>query len=236
MKKKIVVFTGAGISQESGIKTFRDDGGLWDEYNVEDVATIEGWRNNPTLVLEFYNKRRRELENVKPNKSHHLLKQMEDNFDITIFTQNVDNLHEMANSSETYHLHGELTKSRSTYNPKLVYDIGYNDINIGDKCPKGSQLRPNIIWFGEELDKDLINLAVSSVNEASVIIIIGTSLQVQPAASIFLKENVLTYYVDPCELNMGIIPKQIRPFFVHIKDVSSTGIETVYNDLLEIFI
>ena len=208
MIRKIVIFSGAGLDAESGIKTFRDsDNGLWNEYKVEDVATLDDWKKDSELVLEFYNKRRQELEFVKPNLAHYTIKEMEDDFEVINFTQNVSDLLERVNVN-AIHLHGELTKSRSSLDPDLIYDIKYRDINIGDKCELGSQLRPNIIWFGESLDNDILKLASMKVLEADVVIIIGTSLMVQPAASIFLQEtNALVYYIDPGELNILRIPK-----------------------------
>jgi NAD-dependent deacetylase len=234
--KKIVIFSGAGLDAESGVATFRTGNGLWDNYNIEDVASIDGWYKDKSKVLEFYNKRRAELKTVSPNLAHYTISEMEKDFDITVVTQNVTNLQERSGSSNVIHLHGELTKSRSTVNPNLIYDID-GDINIGDKCEKGSQLRPHIIWFGEGLDPDIIKLSVKAAKEASVIIIVGTSLNVQPAASIFLNEDndALIYYVDPCELNKNLIPKQLRPFFIHIKENATTGVIKVYDELLELF-
>lgn len=195
--KNLVVLTGAGISQESGIKTFRDSGGLWDEYKVEDVADIRGWNKNPALVLEFYNKRRTELAKVEPNEAHKLLAELEQYFNVQIVTQNVDNLHERAGSTNVLHLHGEITKVRGVSNPEYIIDIGYENIHIGDLCPKGSQLRPHVVWFGE--DVPLLKDAISLTRRADIFVIIGTSLQVYPAASLleYVKPLTDVYMVDP---------------------------------------
>lgn len=183
-KQKIAVLTGAGVSAESGISTFRDANGLWDNYNVEDVATLEGWNRNPALVLDFYNQRRRQLATVKPNAAHLAIASLEDNYDVTVITQNIDNLHERAGSTRIIHLHGELTKVRpeNRYNERngfsedMVFDIGYGDINLGDTSVDGIQLRPHIVWFGEAVPK--IEQAIDVVEAADILLIVGTSLQV----------------------------------------------------------
>jgi NAD-dependent deacetylase len=236
MKRKIVIFTGAGVSQESGIKTFRDTGGLWDEYKIEDVASPSGWKKDKEKVLDFYNKRRTELKNVEPNKAHLLIKELENYFDISVITTNVDNLHEKAGSTNIIHLHGELTKVRSTLDPKLIYNCE-DDCNIGDKCEKGSQLRPHITWFDEELPYTEYENALNLIHEADILIIIGTSMQVQPAASMPWEtpENCLIYYIDPDDIGF-IVPKQKRPFFTHIQEKATEGMEYVFNDVKEIFI
>ena len=180
--KKIVVLTGAGISAESGLSTFRDSGGLWDGHDILEVASIDGWYKNPEKVLDFYNTRRKQLVNVKPNKAHLFLAKLEDNYDVTIITQNVDDLHERAGSSNIIHLHGQLTKARSEINPKILVDIQYNDIAIGDMAEDGYQLRPAIVWFGEMVP--LIQKAVNIVKNADYLIVIGTSLEVYPAANL----------------------------------------------------
>jgi len=193
----IIVLTGAGISAESGIRTFRDSNGLWEEYRIEDVATFEAWQKNPKLVLEFYNQRRRQLSTVQPNAAHHALVRLEQKFNVQIITQNVDNLHERAGSKNILHLHGELTKARSTVNHDLITDIGYNDINPGDKCANGSQLRPHIVWFGEEVPN--IGIASEMTSEADIIIVIGTSLNVYPAAGLlhYAPAHTVKYLIDP---------------------------------------
>lgn len=205
--KKIVVLTGAGMSAESGISTFRGGNGLWDEYPVEQVATPEGYRANPGLVLEFYNKRRRQLFDVVPNRGHELLAELEDSYDVTIVTQNVDNLHERAGSSKVIHLHGELMKgcsSREPYNETYIktFDADNIDINIGDKAADGSQLRPYIVWFGEAVPK--MEDAVVALRDVDIFIIIGTSLNVYPAAGLldYVPMNVPVYLIDPNEVNV----------------------------------
>ena len=193
---KIVVLTGAGISAESGISTFRDAGGLWEGHNVEDVASPEGWMRNPTLVLDFYNQRRRQLKTVEPNDAHHALKKLEEYHSVTIVTQNVDNLHERAGSSHIIHLHGELNKVRSTGDENLIYEWT-EDLNIGDVCDKGFQLRPHIVWFGEMVP--MLEKAIVHCINSDIIIIVGTSMQVYPAAGLvsYAAPDTKIYYVDP---------------------------------------
>lgn len=194
---KIVVLTGAGISAESGISTFRDAGGLWDKYKIEEVATPEAWHTNPELVLKFYNERRRQLATVKPNPAHYALAELEKHFDVVIITQNVDNLHERAGSKNVLHLHGELTKARSTADSHLIYEIGYRDIMWGDTCEKGSQLRPHIVWFGEPVP--LIKEAIEISKTADIFIVVGTSMVVYPAAGLieFVPNKSPKYIIDP---------------------------------------
>jgi NAD-dependent protein deacetylase/lipoamidase len=187
MKDHIVVLTGAGMSAESGLSTFRDNGGLWEQYSVYDVATPEAFERNQELVLRFYNERRRQLESAKPNRGHQLLAELEKDYQVTVITQNVDDLHERGGSSNVIHLHGELTKARSSLHNDLIYDIGYRDIQPGDTCDRGSQLRPYVVWFGEEVP--MLDAAAEVVKTADQLLIIGTSLQVYPAAS-------LAYEVD----------------------------------------
>lgn len=200
--KKILIFSGAGVSKESGIDTFRDTkDGLWNNYKIEDVATPDGWRKNREVVLDFYNARRAQLKDVKPNLAHQLIADLEKDFDVTVVTQNVDNLHERAGSTNIIHLHGELTKSRSTFPGSTdTYDC-QGDINLGDKCPKGSQLRPHIVWFGEDLDGGNLLNAEKAAVECDICIIVGTSMQVFPANQIplLVKDNTPIYYVDPGE-------------------------------------
>lgn len=200
--KKIVVLTGAGMSAESGISTFRDAGGLWDQYPVKQVATPEGYAANPELVINFYNERRKQLLQVRPNRGHELLASLEDDFDVTVITQNVDNLHERAGSSKVIHLHGELTKVTSSKNPNDVSCIrelspeNY-EVKIGDLASDGSQLRPFIVWFGESVP--MIELAIEQVMEADIFLIIGTSLNVYPAAGLlnYVRAGVPVYLIDP---------------------------------------
>ncbi|MEI8202243.1 MAG: NAD-dependent deacylase [Bacteroidota bacterium] len=195
--KKIVVLTGAGISAESGITTFRDSGGLWEQYAIEDVATFEAWENNPHLVLDFYNQRRKQLQEVQPNAAHFALVELEKQFEVQIITQNVDNLHERAGSSHILHLHGELTKSRSTSDDNLVYDIEGWELKWGDCCEKGSQLRPHIVWFGEAVPN--IEIAARMVAKADILMVIGTSLNVYPAAGLlhYAPPFAPKYLIDP---------------------------------------
>ena len=196
MKKKLVVLTGAGISAESGIKTFRDADGLWEGHNVMDVASPEGWQRDKELVLDFYNQRRRQLHEVKPNQGHIVLAELENDFDVHIITQNVDNLHEQAGSTKVLHLHGELLKVRSTKNEDYVLDWQH-DLVIGDVDDKGNQLRPHIVWFGEMVPA--LEEAVNITEQADYVAVIGTSLQVYPAASLmhYAKPNIPVFYIDP---------------------------------------
>jgi NAD-dependent deacetylase len=230
--KKVLVFTGAGVSAESGISTFRDNGGMWDNYNIKEVATPLGWKLNRQKVLDFYNHRRRELHNVKPNLAHELIAKLEKYFDVIVVTQNVDDLHERAGSTNVVHLHGELLKARSSNNKYLIYDWS-GDINIGDKCTEGSQLRPHIVWFGEMLDHYDIELANQAASECDICIIIGTSMKVSPANEIpFLTgEDVPVYYVDPGMLNF-YVPEFIRHLFQHIQEPATIGMNSVFNTLL----
>lgn len=194
--KKLVVLTGAGISAESGIKTFRDSDGLWEGHNVMEVASPEGFAANPELVLDFYNQRRKQLLEVAPNKAHFNLQELENDFDVEIITQNVDDLHERAGSTNVIHLHGELLKVRSTFD-KTDIKNWKTDLVLGDTCKKGYQLRPHIVWFGE--DVPMIPKAISICETADVLIIIGTSMQVYPAASLmhYVPQNTPTYFIDP---------------------------------------
>lgn len=197
--KHIVVLTGAGMSAESGIATFRDSNGLWENHRVEDVATPEGFRKNPQLVLDFYNQRRKELVRVKPNRGHEILAELEKDFRVSIVTQNVDNLHERAGSTRVVHLHGELMKVRSTGNPKDIRVLTEDkiEINVGDVCDKGYQLRPHIVWFGEAVP--MIEEAVELVRQADIMVVIGTSLNVYPAAGLldFAPSGMPIFLIDP---------------------------------------
>lgn len=219
-KPKLVVLTGAGISAESGLKTFRDSGGLWEGYNVYDVATPEAWVRNPQMVLEFYNLRRKGVIEAKPNLAHRLLAQLESEMEVWIITQNVDNLHERAGSSRVLHLHGEITRAQSTANPDLIYEIDGSELNIGDRCEHGSQLRPYIVWFGEQVP--LMDEALCWVQQADIFAVIGTSLQVYPAAGLLhqVAEEVPVYLIDPGS-------PEIRPRGnLHIiRDTAGNGVE-----------
>ena len=196
-KERIVVLTGAGMSAESGIQTFRGAGGLWNGVDVMEVASPEGWEANPSMVLDFYNQRRKNAMEVKPNGGHIVLAELEKDFDVRIITQNVDNLHERAGSTQVMHLHGELFKMRSTIDESLVYDMDGWELNLGDACEKGSQLRPHIVWFGENVP--LIYDAFQLAQTADIFVVIGTSLSVYPAASIihYVAPEVKKYLIDP---------------------------------------
>lgn len=228
MRKKIVVLTGAGMSAESGISTFRDANGLWENHDIMDVATPEGWRKNPRLVLDFYNQRRRQLKTVEPNEAHFYLKRLEEEYDISIITQNVDNLHERAGSSHVIHLHGELNKVRSEKNEQLIYTWN-EDLVLGDTGTDGAQLRPHIVWFGEMVP--MLEKAVAETLTADMMLIIGTSLQVYPAASLidYVAVGTPIYVIDPHEvaiprnLCIHLIPKRatdgVIDFDRHLKGV-----------------
>ncbi len=228
MKKNLVVLTGAGVSAESGIRTFRGGDGLWEEHRIEDVADIRGWRRNPELVLEFYNKRRAQLAEVRPNAAHEAIASLEKDWKVTVITQNVDNLHERAGSTVVVHLHGELTKVRPEnccneldgFSEASVFDIGTDGIHIGDLAPNGAQLRPHIVWFGEAVPK--IGTAIDAVESADMLLIVGTSLQVYPAAGLYryAGTDVPVYIVDP-----GDVPVRDRRI-THIKEVATSGMET----------
>lgn len=197
MKKKLVVLSGAGMSAESGLKTFRDMGGLWETYRVEDVATPEGWAAHPEVVLDFYNQRRKQAFEALPNAGHVALAELEDYFDVRIITQNVDGLHEKAGSTRVLHLHGELSKVRSVTNPDLVYDKGADPIHIGDLAEDGGQLRPHIVWFGEMVP--MIEPAADLCLNADIFVVVGTSLQVYPAAGLvgYVGTDVPKFIIDP---------------------------------------
>ncbi len=204
--KKLVVLSGAGVSAESGIPTFRDAGGLWAGHDVMEVASPEGWAANPELVLEFYNERRKNALSVEPNNAHLAIAELESDFEVTVITQNVDNLHEQAGSTNVIHLHGELFKSRSTVNESLVYEIDGWQLNWGDKCETGHQLRPHIVWFGEMVP--LLDIAIDYSSMADIFIVIGTSLMVYPAASLigFVAEDKPKYIIDPKLPSIAAIP------------------------------
>jgi len=208
-KQKLVVLTGAGISAESGLKTFRDTDGLWEGYNIEDVATPRGWRKNPQLVLDFYNLRRKDVLAAQPNTAHKTLAELEAHFDVHIITQNIDDLHERAGSTKVLHLHGEIIKMRSDKNPNKTYKIK-KDIQLGDKADDGSQFRPHVVWFEEPVP--MIEEAIPVMHEADIFVLIGTSLVVYPAAGLvdYVKEKVTKYVVDksipPVSRYRNVIP------------------------------
>jgi NAD-dependent deacetylase len=227
MKQKIVILSGAGISAESGIKTFRDADGLWEGHDIMEVATPQGWQKNPALVLDFYNQRRKQADSVKPNAAHYALVELEKKYDVTIITQNVDNLHEKAGSKKVIHLHGELFQSRSTIDNKLVYNMKGSELNLGDKCEKGSQLRPNIVWFGEEVP--MIETAADIASTADIFIVIGTSLVVYPAAGLvqYAPRKAKVYVVD---MNMPQIDS--RPNLTLIEEKATVGMERILKELM----
>lgn len=227
MKPKLVVFTGAGISAESGIKTFRDSGGLWEEYDINEVATPQAWEKNSALVLEFYNKRRKQVLEAKPNEAHFALVELEKKYDVHIITQNIDDLHERAGSKNVLHLHGEITKSRSTIDPSLIYTIKGPDLKLGDKCEKGSQLRPHIVWFGEMVP--MMDSAYVIAEKADIFMVIGTSMVVYPAAGIidYAPAEIPKYLIDPSDVKInGIGNLKI------IKEVASKGVVHLTKELL----
>lgn len=228
--KQLVVLTGAGISAESGIATFRDAGGLWEGHRVEDVATPEGWRKNRDLVLEFYNQRRKQALEVKPNRGHEILSELEKDFDVTIITQNVDNLHERAGSSRVIHLHGSLFESRSTLDENLIYPIKEWELKAGDTCERGSQLRPNIVWFGEMVP--LMDTAARVASSADIFLVVGTSLVVYPAAGLvdYVPPETPKFIVDPGrpEFRQG----QNLEFY---QEKASSGLEKLKGRLLSDF-
>jgi NAD-dependent deacetylase len=220
--QKIVVLTGAGISAESGIPTFRASDGLWENHRIEDVATPEAWTKNQALVLEFYNQRRKKALEVEPNKGHQILAELEKHFDVTIVTQNVDNLHERAGSTKVIHLHGSLFEARSSVDETLVYPIQGADLNIGEKCSKGSQLRPNIVWFGEAVP--MMDVAIHHASAADIFIVAGTSLQVYPAAGLirYVPYEASKFIVDPKLPDLPSIP-----YLQSFEEVASTGLAKV---------
>lgn len=225
MKKKIAVLTGAGVSAESGLGTYRDNGGLWDNYDPMEVASIQGWYRNRKLVLDFYNDQRRKLKDCKPNDAHKAIASLEDRYDVSVITQNVDNLHERAGSTRVIHLHGEVTKVRpeNCYNDedgfseRTVFDIGYDEVKVGDKAPNGCQLRPHIVFFGEAVPK--MDRAIDIVSEADIVLIVGTSLSVYPAAGLYryARYDAPIYIIDPADVPLH--DKRIS----HIKAVATEG-------------
>lgn len=223
--KKIVFLTGAGISAESGISTFRDSNGLWENYNVEDVASIEGWDRNPELMIQFYNARRTELEKAQPNQAHILAAELEKHFQVTVVTQNIDNLHERAGSTNIIHLHGELTKACSDRGKRCVQDIGYAPIKYGTRTEDGGMMRPFIVWFGEAVP--LMEDAVREVEKADIVVIVGTSLNVYPAAGLlyYAKNNAEIYVIDPKDVQ----PISRRVTF--IKEKATVGMKQLFDKL-----
>ena len=226
VKKNLVVLSGAGMSQESGIRTFRDMGGLWEEYDVMDVATPEAWARNPELVMKFYNDRRKQLYECRPNTGHLGLVDLEKDFNVHIITQNVDDLHERAGSSKVLHLHGELKKARSSVDESLIYDIDGWELKFGDLCAKGSQLRPNIVWFGEAVPA--MDEAVPIVKDADILVVIGTSLNVYPAAGLvnYAKRGTPIFVIDPER------PSVFIRNVTYIQEKAGKGVEILKEQLI----
>ena len=227
MKKRIAVLTGAGVSAESGLGTYRDNGGLWDNYDPMVVASAEGWARNPGLVLDFYNMQREKLQEVEPNAAHRLIAELEKDYTVDVITQNVDNLHERAGSTHVVHLHGEATKVRpentcndyDNFSEKYVVDVGYGAVHLGDKAPNGAQYRPHIVFFGEAVPK--IERAVELVAAADIVLIVGTSLQVYPAAGLYryARPEAPIYLIDPADVTL--YDKRVH----HIKKVATEGMK-----------
>ena len=225
--QKVVILTGAGISAESGISTFRDSDGLWEKYRIEDVCTVEAYERNPQLVLDFYNARRRELFKAEPNEAHRQLVRLEKYYDVRIITQNIDNLHERAGSTNVLHLHGELNKGRSDINDNVIVEIGDRDIHIGDRAPDGAQLRPHIVWFGEGVPN--IEPASKLCEKADFFVVIGTSMAVYPAAGLihFVPNNVPCYLVDPKTVTVS------RPIKIY-QEKAGAGVKKVVDELIQL--
>lgn len=222
-----MVLTGAGISAESGLATFRDAGGLWEGHKVEDVATPEAWQKNPERVLTFYNQRRKAARQAKPNRAHEVLSELQQHFDVTILTQNVDDLHERAGSKKIIHLHGSLFESRSTIDPLLIYKIKGEELNMGNCCERGSQLRPHIVWFGEMVP--MMEVAARRASLADIFLVVGTSLMVYPAAGLidYVPDKAVKYIVDPKKPEILHIPN-LR----FVTEKASLGLEIVKRHLL----
>jgi NAD-dependent deacetylase len=226
--KNVVVFSGAGISAESGIKTFRDTGGLWEEYRIEDVATPGAWHRNAALVLDFYNQRRAQVLSAQPNSAHSAIADLEKYFNVQVITQNIDDLHERAGSSNVLHLHGEIRKSRSTLDEHLIFPIEGSELKMGDVCPLGAQLRPHIVWFGEAVPE--MEKAISITSKADIFIVIGTSLEVYPAAGLleYAPDSSLKILVDP----HAKIPAHLNEFSV-VRKSAGVGVPEVLQKIIE---
>jgi len=222
----IVVLSGAGISADSGLATFRDAGGLWEGYDIQEVASIDGWHRDKEKVLEFYNMRREQVFEAEPNAGHYALADLEDEFKVTVVTQNVDNLHERAGSSNVIHLHGLLSEARSEKNPDIITEIGSDPIKLGDKAPDGSQLRPNIVWFGEPVP--MIEKAANAVTNADIFVVVGTSLAVYPAAGLvnYSPDGIPKYLIDPSETEM-----RITSDWEHLKERAEIGLPSLAKKL-----
>lgn len=228
-KKKLVIFSGAGMSAESGIRTFRDSGGLWEQYKIEDVATLEAWERNKELVTTFYNQRRKQVMEAKPNEAHVIIADLQKHFDVTVITQNVDNLHERAGSKHVIHLHGEIVKAQSSVDPTKIYNLKSWEIKIGDTCELGSQLRPYIVWFGELVP--MMEPAIDLVGKADLFTVIGTSLNVYPAAGLvnYTPAPIPKWLVDPGDFNLEHIQN-----IEHIKDTAVKGMQKLKDVLLKL--
>lgn len=224
----VVVLSGAGISAESGIRTFRDSGGLWEDYRIEDVATPDAWQRNPELVLEFYNQRRKQVLSANPNPGHKALVDLEQKYRVDIITQNIDDLHERAGSAHVWHLHGEILKARSTQYPELIYTIKGDTLSLGEYCERGSQLRPHIVWFGEEVP--MMEKAILLTAKADILIVTGTSLAVYPAAG-------LLFYADKAKHKFLVDPAAELPGGIHdfniIREPAGTGLPQLVKELLK---
>jgi len=227
MKQKLVVLTGAGISAESGLKTFRDSDGLWEGYDIEEVATPEGWERNPALVQDFYNMRRKSVLEAKPNAAHYALAKLEEKYDVTIITQNIDDLHERAGSTNVVHLHGIITRSQSSKNPRLTYPINGWELRMGEVCSLGSQLRPHVVWFGEMVP--MIEPAAKICSEADLFILVGSSLAVYPAAGLinYVPANVTKYIVDLKIPMINGVPDLIK-----IEEKATIGVPALVDELM----
>ncbi|MFA6335101.1 MAG: Sir2 family NAD-dependent protein deacetylase [Bacteroidales bacterium] len=225
IKKHLVVLSGAGVSADSGVETFRDSNGLWAKHRVEDVCTPEALERNPELVLEFYNERRRQLSNIEPNAGHLAIAELEDYYDVDVITQNVDNLHERGGSTRVLHLHGELLKCRSMKDPSYIKEIT-GDMHVGDLCPRGGQLRPHIVFFGEPVPE--IERAVEIISTAEIVVVVGTSLAVYPAASLIYSApaNADIYVVDPSAVEVN--SRKVN----YIRERSVTGLPKLFNSLI----
>ncbi|MCK9626054.1 MAG: NAD-dependent deacylase [Bacteroidales bacterium] len=225
--KRIVILSGAGVSAESGIRTFRDSDGLWEEYNVMEVASIDGWYKDSKTVLEFYNARRNQIKAAQPNNAHKIIAELEKHFEVSVITQNIDNLHERAGSSNVIHLHGEITKVRPENDENTIIDIGYDDVNIGDTDKNGIQLRPHIVWFGEAVP--MMDKAIEEVKKGDILLIIGTSLNVYPAAGLvnYVKNGTPIYLIDPNPIRLNY------KYFTQIQEQASSGMEKIRELLLK---
>ncbi len=226
-RKKLVVLTGAGVSAESGIRTFRDSNGLWENHDIMEVASPEGWRKNRDLVLNFYNQRRKQARECKPNEAHRTLARLEEHFDVNIITQNVDDLHERAGSTQVLHLHGELSKAQSSVDPQLIYPMDHWEIKVGEKCEKGSQLRPFIVWFGEAVP--MMVPAMKLAEKADIFLVLGTSMQVYPAASLidYVPAAAQKFLIDP-----QIPDYRLGREVTVIQEIATKGIKTLEKLLL----